>query len=325
MNMSTGLGLDAGGTGTRWALADAHGRLLREGAVAGLTALMMGNEAGRQQVRAVLAGLAHALAAQHDIPAPSQLVLGITGYSEDEALRSQLQSLLAELFQLPQNAVTVLADVELGYRAAFAPGAGYLVYAGTGSIAAYVDAGGAFHRVGGRGSLLGDPGSGHWIACEAMRGIWRQEDEQPGGWRDSALAQSVFARVGGSDWPRSRDFIHQSSRGEVGTLALAVAATADSDAAALDILQRAGTQLAQLALTFTRRFGRKPVLFAGRVLELHPCVAQAARAALPADTPMRCKTLQAHHGAARLAAQGHNRQAPVSPTGADMTPKRSTP
>ncbi len=308
--MNTVLGLDAGGTSTRWALADAQGKVLCEGAAAGLTALLMGHEAGRQQVRAVLSGLADALAAHQDFPAPGHLVLGITGYSDDAALRGKLQSLAGGLFHLPHSAITILADVELAYHTAFAPGAGYLVYAGTGSIGAYVDATGSFHRVGGRGSLLGDPGSGHWIACEAMRGIWRREDEDPGAWRDSALAQSVFARVGGSDWASSRDFIHQSTRGEVGTLALAVAAAADNDPIALGILEQAGMHLAQLATIFIHRFGPKPMLFAGRVMELHPRIALAARAALPAAAVMRCETLLAHHGAAALAARAHNMQPP---------------
>ena len=308
--MNTVLGLDAGGTRTRWALADGQGKVLDEGAVGGLTALLMGHEAGREQVRTVLAGLADSLASRHDVPAPAQMVLGITGYSDDETLRARLQTLVAELFRLPQKAVTILADVELACRTAFAPGAGYLVYAGTGSIGAFVDAVGIFHRVGGRGSVLGDPGSGHWIACEAMRGIWRREDEDPGCWRHSALAQSVFARVGGSDWTRSRDFIHQGTRGEVGTLALAVAAAADNDPLAREILQRAGTHLGQLALTLMRRFGSRQVVFAGRVMELHPLVSEAARATLPSGTAIRCETLLAHHGAAALAARAHNMQPP---------------
>ena len=308
VSTSTFLGLDAGGTSTRWALADASGTLLHEGAVAGLTALMMGNAGGRLQAHAVLSELARNLTMQ-GMAAPGHLLLGITGFSEDASLRRQLQALLCELFRLQHHAITILADVELAYYAAFAPGAGYLVSAGTGSIGAYVDSQHTFHRVGGRGSLLGDPGSGHWIACEAMRTIWRREDEQPGCWRDSPLAQSVFARVGGNDWAQSRDFIYQGSRGEVGTLALAVAAAADTDAIAADILERAGTQLAQLANTFTRRFGPKPVVFAGRVLELHPRIGKAARANLPAGTPSRCATLLAHHAAARLAAQAHHNAA----------------
>jgi glucosamine kinase len=42
------LGIDAGGTRTRWALADAAGTILAEGEVAGLSALQTGNQDGRE-------------------------------------------------------------------------------------------------------------------------------------------------------------------------------------------------------------------------------------------------------------------------------------
>jgi hypothetical protein len=69
--------------------------------------------------------------------------------------------------------------MEIAYRASFAPGEGYLVYAGTGSIGAFIDADGQFHRAGGRGVVLDDGGGGFWIAREALRHIWRLEDERP--------------------------------------------------------------------------------------------------------------------------------------------------
>ncbi len=108
-------------------------------------------------------------------------------------------------------AVTLSNDIELAYLASFAPGAGYLVYAGTGSIGAYIDADHVFHRAGGRGVLLDDGGGGFWIAREALRHIWRNEDEQPGCWRDSPLAQAVFEHIGGADWNLSRQFIYRAN------------------------------------------------------------------------------------------------------------------
>ena len=297
------LGLDAGGTGTRWALANTAGEMLREGAVAGLTALMMGNAAGRDQMLGTASALAGEVAAQ-GLGAPMRIAVGITGYSDDPVLAGQMQTLFGGLFSLPAESVSITSDIVIAYHAAFEPGQGYLVYAGTGSIGAHVDGQGRLHRVGGLGSLLGDGGSGHWIACEAMRHIWRQEDEQPGRWRDSPLALAVFAHVGGNQWTRSRDFIYQSSRGEVGTLALAVAATVDTDPVAHRILWQAGTELAQLGMTLTRRFGPKPMVLAGRALDLHPLIEQGVHATLPQDMPVSRKTLHPHRAAARLAAQG---------------------
>ena len=318
-----GLGLDAGGTGTRWALADAAGRMLREGSVAGLTALMMGNAAGRAQMRETVGTLAGEVSAQ-GLGAPVRIVVGISGYSDDQAVAGRMQTLFGDLFALPPDSVSIASDITVAYHDAFEPGQGYLVYAGTGSIGAHVDGLGRLHRVGGLGSLLGDGGSGHWIACEAMRHIWHQEDEQPGRWRDSPMALSVFAHVGGSTWARSRDFIYQSSRGEVGTLAMAVAATVDTDPVAQRILSQAGVELAQLGMTLTRRFGPKPMVLAGRTLDLHAAIEQAVRATLPHDMPVRRATLYPHRAAARLASRGDHALAhsgpALPPAGPDWRP-----
>jgi N-acetylglucosamine kinase-like BadF-type ATPase len=46
-----GLGIDAGGTETRWALAAPGGRIVAEGVVGGLSALQMATESGRAAVR----------------------------------------------------------------------------------------------------------------------------------------------------------------------------------------------------------------------------------------------------------------------------------
>ncbi len=303
MNTSTlGLGIDAGGTRTSWALADAAGRVLAKGSVAGLTALMMGNDAGRVQTAAALRELARdALAAGPGTPA--RVLAGFTGYSDAAPLRVRLEALIADAFGLPVERVRVVGDIALAYLDSFAPGEGFLVYAGTGSIAAYIDVNGQMHRVGGRGSLLDDGGSGYWIVREAMRHIWREEDERPGSWRDCALAVSVFGRIGGSEWARSRDFFYQSTRGQIGELALVVATAADRDAAAREILRQAGIELARLAQVLARRFGARPVAVAGRVLQLHPAIEQSMRDAIGSTTPLRLVTLQAHDTAARLAAR----------------------
>ena len=101
-------------------------------------------------------------------------------------------AMLATAFAAPEAGVRVVSDVEIAYRAAFAPGEGYLVYAGTGSIAAFIDAQGVLHRAGGRGVALDDAGGGYWIAREALRRLWRREDERPGAWRDSRWHVGCF-------------------------------------------------------------------------------------------------------------------------------------
>jgi len=290
-----GLGIDAGGTATRWALAAPGGAIVAEGCVDGLSALQMGSQAGRDAVQATFARLALAVL-PHGTPA--RVWAGLTGFGGDGEL---LQRWLAELLYLAPPAIHFCSDIDIAYRASFHPGEGYLVYAGTGSIGAFIDTDGQFHRAGGRGVLLDDGGGGFWIAREAMRHIWRNEDEHPGAWRTSPLAQAVFDYVGGDDWAYSRQFIYGQERGAVGKLALAVAASADRDPVAADILRKGGRELARLARALTSRFGPRPVALSGRAAGLHPLILDAMRAGLAPDTVLTQATAGAHHAAARLA------------------------
>jgi N-acetylglucosamine kinase-like BadF-type ATPase len=117
------------------------------------------------------------------------------------------------------------------------------------------------------------------------------------------MARAVFDYVGGSDWSFSRQFIYGRERGEVGKLALAVAASAAEDQAARTILQQAGRELARLGTALVSRFGVRPVVLAGRAAELHPLIAENMRGTLPPEVPLRRKTAQPHFAAARMAAQ----------------------
>jgi N-acetylglucosamine kinase-like BadF-type ATPase len=291
---SLGLGIDAGGTETRWALAAPGGAIVAEGRVAGLSALQMGTPHGRDAVRATFAQLAMD-ALVHGVP--GKVEAGLTGFGGDSEL---LQRWLAEELHLDPACIHFCSDMEIAYRASFDPGEGYLVYAGTGSIGAFVDASGQFHRAGGRGVVLDDGGGGFWIAKEALRHIWRLEDERPGSWEQSPLAQAVFDYVGGADWAYSRQFIYGQERGAVGKLALAVAATADRDPVAASILRAAGRELARLALALTGRFGPRPVAVSGRAAGLHPLIVDTMRTALP-GIALTHTPGQAHHAAARMA------------------------
>jgi len=296
-----GLGLDAGGTQTRWALAEAgSGRVVAEGHVAGLSGTHLASGAGLEQLRRTLDQLAAQVLQQG---APIRAYAGVTGLPDtDAAALGQMQTLLAQALKLPPQAVTCRSDMDIACRAAFAPGQGYLVYAGTGAIAAFIDAEGLMHRAGGRGMALGDEGGGYWIACQALARIWRAEDLQPGSWRGSAMARRIFDRLGGSDWALSRRFIYGSERGAIGQLALQVAASAEDDPAAAALLFRAGVELGRLADCLLQRFGPRPVLLAGRVQQLHPLVVQGMRQALPARIDLALQAdLAPQRAAARLA------------------------
>lgn len=296
-----GLGLDAGGTQTRWAVADADGRLFGEGHVGGFSGLLLNDPAGR----IALAQISHQLAAAvlaHGRPV--RVMAGVTGLSERPQAR-QMEDLLSQALGLAPSAIRCGSDMDIAYRAAFQPGEGYLLYAGTGSIAAFIDEQGQLQRAGGRGGLLGDEGSGYWIAREALAAVWRAEDDAPGAWQASVLARALFDAMGGHEWSVTRAFVYGADRGAIGRLALAVAEAArQGDPEALALFERAGRELARPLLALLKRFGRRKVAAAGRALQLHPMIAQGLRQALPEGLELRIVHLEPHKSAAIQAARG---------------------
>jgi N-acetylglucosamine kinase-like BadF-type ATPase len=293
------LGIDAGGTETRWALADTSGAIVAEGRARGFSALQV-RELERPFVVAVLGELAQAVLA---IGRPSHVHAGLTGFGGDS---EALKALVAAPFGLAVGAVTVGSDIETTFLDLFAPGEGYVVYAGTGSVAAFVDADGVLHRVGGRGVIIDDAGGGFWIGREALRHVWRGEEEQAGSWRSSALASELFAMIGGPDFAETRRYVYEGTRGDVGMLALAVARAADRDEVARAILRSAGTELARLARVMICRHGPRPVALTGRAATLHPLIAAAMSESLPAGTRLDLRPSQGHHAAAHLALRAIN-------------------
>jgi N-acetylglucosamine kinase-like BadF-type ATPase len=287
------LGIDAGGTQTRWALVDSSGEVAREGSVPGFSAVQA-RSAERPAIIAILDELARSVLA---VGRPERVHAGLTGFGGDG---DGLRALVAAPLGLDPAAVTIGSDIETTYLDMFAPGEGYVVYAGTGSVAAFIDATGELHRVGGRGVTVDDAGSGFWIGRAALRSVWRAEEERPGSSRSSALAAELFALVGGSDWADTRRYVYEGSRGDVARLALAVQRAADRDEAAREILRMSGRELARLARIMTSRFGPRPVALTGRAAALHPLIAETARGLLP-GTPLELRQCRGHRAAARLA------------------------
>lgn len=295
-----GLGIDAGGTETRWALSRADGTIVADGRVGGLSALQMSTAEGRQYISRALEAIA--TEAQRT-GRPRRVYAGLTGLTSLSDGDANIRALIAQSFGIADTDVELGTDIEIAYLDLFKPGEGYVVYAGTGSVAAYIDAAGEVHRAGGRGMILDDGGGGAWIAREALRLIWRAEDTHPGAWRDSALARAMFERIGGSDWADTRQFVYGRERGEIGRLALAVAITADEDPVAEGILLEAGKELARLAQAMLDRFGRRPIAVAGRAASMHPAIERAMRAALPPEIELTLRASEAHAAAARIAAR----------------------
>lgn len=239
------LGIDVGGTGSRAALeplgapepssppAAAERRVLEGGRVAVASA-------GSSAVDVAAALIADVRSAWPDA-ALAGVGVGATG--------------LASLVGSPDDAVARLAEVAGGAPVALAIDAatahlgaldgrgGAVVVVGTGAIAIGTDLRDRWKRVGGWGHLYDDRGSGAWIGIEALKAAIRTHD---GVTTDAAaLLDAAVQRFGAAPtWP-GQLLTRPDRAGLLAGFALDVAGlAATGDAAASDIMRRAGAEVA---------------------------------------------------------------------------------
>jgi len=266
------LGIDGGASSSKWVVLNTQGLLLAQGRSSPITGHLFSEE-----MQAQAFGALERLLSEVRPYAPVAVVAGITGLDarSQEALR--MGAYIQQGLGLPEGRVRVFNDIDLVYRTNFAPGAGIVVYAGTGSIAYSIALDGSVHRAGGHGFLIGDEGAGFWIGRTALRQLLR--------WQDLGLdtcsyplARHLYATLGGQDWPCIRGYVYGGGRQAVAALAPAVGRAAeDGDETARQILLHAGRELADLALTLQRRLGLLPVVLCGGALQVSPLIEQGAR------------------------------------------------
>ena len=296
--MQLGLGIDAGGTATRWRLADPQGACIAQGTTEPLSGHLF-SPAAEERAKHVVGQLAKTVAMTGH---PHGIVAGITGLTRETPAEALMRAILADAFEVPGDRVFVAEDMWIAYLSYFALGEGVLVYSGTGSIGYYLTPDKQVIRVGGRGNLIDDGGSGFWVAREALKTVLRTEEESPGAGWTSPLGLTLARGLGGTDWNLVRAFVYGGDRGKIGILARAVAEAAETgDPVSLDILRQAGRELARLATSLIKRVGQRPVALVGGGSRLHPVVFESFQAELPAATEVVTNDVDAALTAARLA------------------------
>lgn len=324
------LGIDAGGSSTRWLLLAGDGEVIASGRVGPVSGIELGRAAGPDDslptepesepatsTSRAFANLAE-LATQSVVHgAPARVVAGVTGLDSFSPEAERVEGFLAQQLGLPQERVSVLGDLVTAYLSAFEPGEGVLIYGGTGSVALYLAQDGSSVRAGGHGYLIDDAGGGYWIGREALRRLLRRADTTgaaPGG----VLAQAVFSHLGGDDWPTVRAAVYDGGRTSVAALTPLVARAAqrgDRDAEA--VLAAAGAELSRLVNVVYGRIGQVlPVTLAGGVAACGEPLLRPLRDALPSGAVFSVATTTPVEAAARLAARLSNGEAqlPQAPT-----------
>ena len=268
----TWLGVDMGGTATRWVSSDASGTVLARGETGGANGMAF-DPAERAAFVAALTAI------RAETGPLSGAYLGVTGagFADDPALLL----LTAQSLDLPQSRVRVVNDMVLAWHAVWPQGGGHVVTAGTGSVG-FSLASGAPVLVGGRGMLIDDSGSGAWLGLQAVRAVWRLIEDHGHPQGAEILARHLFSAMGGDDWEFTRRYIYAHHRGGIAALARPVAeAAAHGDPVALDLITRAGTEIARLCRTIVAHAGPGPVAVFGGIITLHPAIRPAIEAGTP--------------------------------------------
>lgn len=276
--MTAVLGLDIGGT-------HARGRLDRDGAVseaqapsASLTA------AGQRQAAASLGSLLAALglSAGSGLDAVCAGTAG-SGSSEAEAF---LRSVLCPLTS--GGPVLVVNDARLVLAGAGLTD-GIACVSGTGSICVGI-LGRREERAGGWGYLLGDEGSGYWVAREAVRELAdRYQEHAPLG----ELGRVLLARAGCADVPSLVDMWHEQPAPR-SWAELAPAVLGCEDRFGPGVVRKAAACLAFQVGQVHRRLGAPagfPVVLAGGLVSRHAALGRATTDAVLEELPRSAVTV----------------------------------
>jgi len=264
------LGIDGGGSKTSCLIGD-ETSILGKGTAAGSNVVRV----GEAQARDALATATRQARAAANI-APSQInktCVGLAGAARPE-IRELVHQIVAELVS---GEIEVVGDIVIVLEAAFGGGPGVIVIAGTGSIAHGRNAEGQTARAGGWGFAISDEGSGHWIGREVVAAAIRACDG--GGVQNSRALESLMKCWGLDTREQLVPAANATPPPDFAALFPAVLALADSrDPIALDVLVRAGAELANLAGTVIRRLfpqsGPVPVAMSGGVFGSSPFVRQ---------------------------------------------------
>jgi N-acetylglucosamine kinase-like BadF-type ATPase len=230
------LAIDAGGTKTRCVLADDE-KILGRAITGSVKIMRVGEAEASARLRAMLDEVA--LVAGVRLADVTRTCIGLAGYTI-EAVREWAQR---EIAATVGGTLMLSGDEGIAFEGAFRGGPGILVVAGTGNNVMGRAADGAIYTAGGWGPVLGDEGSGFWIAQEALRaGFWA---------RDRGIATNLLTEIG--------EFWNLKTIGEIVEMANArpgpdfpaltpvvVKCAEAGDELATLVLERAGAELAEL-------------------------------------------------------------------------------
>lgn len=303
------LGVDGGGTKTRAVIANSRQQVVGEGMAGPSNPLRVGIE---MAVAAIEEAIDKACAAagveRREIVAAE---IGLAGVRRGD-LRVRMQEALTGL---GIGTLEVVTDADIALFGATGGEQGLVVIAGTGSICCGTNARRVHFCSGGWGTLMGDEGSGSWIARRALQAIAQGSDGR--GPEDAKLRQAALAYFNVATLDELAMAIYAPSMTNdriAGLCRHVIEAAQAGDEVARDIVLAAGRELSTAAAAVIRnlRMEREKFqvayvggVFAAGDLVLDPLRAEIARVApsafvapprlSPAIAATRMAREQLHH------------------------------
>lgn len=196
-------------------------------------------------------------------------------------LRERLNLQLTRRYPFP---IEVVGDADMVLEARLADRDGVIVIAGTGSIA-WGRRGSEIARCGGWGHLIGDEGSGYGISIAALKAMFRDEDD---GQPRQALSHALLAALQAAELREAIEIIYSHDKSTIAALLPVIAAqAAGGDRRSTVLLDKAGEDLATMALTCSRRLNldEPEIAVSGSVLIRVDRVRERFEAAILAACP----------------------------------------
>lgn len=235
------IGIDGGGTKTIAVLTDTRGNVVARQAASASNFQVLSHEQFRNVIVTLIDALLEKSGIQRNQVAAA--FLGIAGVGRDED-KSMAKSIIEES-QTVGN-ITVDNDAVGALAGAFAGKPGIILIAGTGSICFGRTSDGKLIRSGGWGYLLGDEGSGYYIA---QQGIIAALKDLDGRGEKTALRETFEKHFQIASINEVVPIIYQKkfTRTEMAALApLVFAAAEKEDDVAVEIVIRAATELGKM-------------------------------------------------------------------------------
>lgn len=235
------LGLDIGGTRGRSAWYPDG--VLAPGEVPAVQPAVHGLDAA-------IAGLAVALRTASGPSAPTAAVVAMAGVGDQATSQRLIDGVHAAGLGWP---LAVVGDVVAAAAAGLGDGPGLLLWSGTGSFAIARAADGELHRVGGRGYLLGDQGSGYDLVRRAAAAVVLALDDLA---PPTALTVALTDAFAAPSPARLGAVLQRLDTGQVAArLPVVFDVAANGDAVANEVLSAGLDGLLSLATAALRRAG----------------------------------------------------------------------